>query len=287
MRKFPFKRNVLSNQKILKKKTKNEKKKKHFQHLRWFLVLSILCFSYLGIKRSLNFLSLSKLRPEKNLNPSWTISLPHSYKNFSHKDLESFVEKNQNSSRLKLLTEKLEATFYFSDSTLIQTRQKHLEIHAKEREPLFYILADKSRLVSKKGEVYGLYKTNYKNLPQLSNILDKNRKSFSLSKNKALKLSKTEIERIQEALLILRVSGNSSLGLKTLTYIPYRGFQASFYNNESVVILGRKPFKEKFIKLKEVYNQLKRKGQKAKLIELDYEGKAFIKTGRVGDQVDT
>ena len=287
MRKFPFKRNILKNQKILKRKTKNLKNKQNTQHLRWFLVLCILCFSYLGIKRSLGFFNFSQLRPDKNLSPSWTISLASSQKSFTHKDLELFMEQNQNSPRLKQLTEKLEHNFFFSSSTLIQTRPKHLDLHVNEREALLIVLADKPRFVSKKGEIYGWHEQNDTNLPQLSDILDKNRKNYVFSKNESLKLTETEQEKIQEALLLLKTAEKSFLKIKTLSYIPYRGFQASFHNSESVVILGRKPFKEKFIKLKEIQNQLKRKGQKAQLIELDYEGKAFIKTGRVGDQVDT
>ena len=48
-------------------------------------------------------------------------------------------------------------------------------------------------------------------------------------------------------------------------------------DNEAEVALGRPPFAEKLVKLGELINKLSKKGDVASRIELDYQGKAFIK----------
>jgi hypothetical protein len=85
-----------------------------------------------------------------------------------------------------------------------------------------------------------------------------------------------ERRHLFDALEVWQRSNESGVEIRQINFQKFRGFAVSLADGTEVV-LGLKPFDYKLKKLRGILDGLKRDGVAAARIELDYEGKAFIK----------
>lgn len=172
--------------------------------------------------------------------------------------------------------DKILAKSHYGFVQLLQLDSKKLLVKLRVREPVFSIAADKERLVSSSGLVYGLAKLDHQ-LPKLTGVLTKAKKNNFLKSNNSLKLSQDEATIINEAIELQKKLNENNLNFSELEYKQYRGFFTTIRNLNLQVSFGRSPFQLKVRKLFRVINKLKQNNTVASRIELDYDGKAFIR----------
>lgn len=285
MRNFPFSKDSLIKQKIKRR----PKKQRSWKGLLFFFILcpllAVLCFNFIApLHKRLE----KKIEHSHLIKPSWELTLKsNSQVTDKEKIIRTLPKIIQDAKTTKEVAQKIQKYFSFAKTTILQTAPEKLIIHIEDRVPEFSILADKQRLVSVDQEIYGELSSSYKNLPRLENILQKGRKNYTFSENASLILEEEEKERIREAQMILRLAEQHTLELKEITFVDYRGFKLNFRKDKTEVFLGRKPFEKKFLKLLQIKKQFKNEEGAPQRIELDYDGKAFIKTLKTGDNVDS
>ncbi len=85
-----------------------------------------------------------------------------------------------------------------------------------------------------------------------------------------------ERRHLADALEVWQKSNESMIELRQINFQKFRGYSITLSDGTEVV-LGIKPFDYKLKKLRGILENLKKDGSVAARIELDYEGKAFIK----------
>jgi hypothetical protein len=81
---------------------------------------------------------------------------------------------------------------------------------------------------------------------------------------------------VRDALDVWRLVEENNIPVKQLNFQKFRGYALTLQDDTEIVI-GLKPFAYKLKKLNDILTGLARDGIVASRIELDYEGKAFIK----------
>lgn len=96
--------------------------------------------------------------------------------------------------------------------------------------------------------------------------------------DESLRVITTTDERrhLVDALEVWQKSNESMIELRQINFQRFRGYSISLSDGTEIV-LGLKPFDYKLKKLRGILDNLKKDGVAAARIELDYEGKAFIK----------
>jgi hypothetical protein len=89
-------------------------------------------------------------------------------------------------------------------------------------------------------------------------------------------LTPEQSRHLAEAIEVWQQIATSHVEAKAINFKKFRGFSISTPDDTEIVI-GVKPFDYKLKKLRGILDGLKRDGTLAERIELDYEGKAFIK----------
>lgn len=290
MQNFPFRQTFLKNQKILKRVAKASKRHNKNSGLKLIpLAIIITCLSFSFLSKQINQAQTLKT----NITPNWDIEINSNVENkglTEHKFevLDAITKEGTKLNSLPEITSTIQKQFYFARTSIIKTAPNKLKIYIEERIPALSISADKKRFVATTGDVYGEYHNKKtEKLPHLVGVFEKKRKPYVFSNANALITTEQEQARIQEALTIVKLSKKFLLLPKQLKFIEYRGFSLTLEKQKTEVLLGRKPFEYKFVKLVEIQKQTKKNKQHAWKIELDYEGKAFIKTSKIGNKVDS
>ncbi|MBF0440461.1 MAG: hypothetical protein HQK54_01015 [Oligoflexales bacterium] len=146
------------------------------------------------------------------------------------------------------------------------------------RTPIMLVETDKIRYLTKSGAIYGeAEKPETENLPVLSGIFSQRETPFQFLPDNSLELREDEKTLVSEAIQLLNISRNKGFDLIKIGYIIYRGFSMILEENQTEIIIGRSPFSTSIDRLGHILIKLKEKGSIAARIELDYNGKAFIK----------
>jgi hypothetical protein len=182
----------------------------------------------------------------------------------------------------------------FSTVHFLKTTPNHIVLTLKQRHPLLCVEADKLRFVGTddpEAKTGGAFSSDLpRNIyvygqaedpafckgPLLSGVFPTNRK-YELNDDYSLALRPEEREALQEAIVLLKDTNQFNLTVKSFEFRNFRGFFVLLKDNETEIALGRAPFKAKLEKLVELMDRLSKKGDVASRIELDYQGKAFIK----------
>ena len=85
-----------------------------------------------------------------------------------------------------------------------------------------------------------------------------------------------ERKHLLDALDVWQRSGEAGVDVKQVSFQKFRGYSIAL-SDDTEITIGLKPFDYKLKKLRGILDGLKRDGVVAARIELDYEGKAFIK----------
>lgn len=157
---------------------------------------------------------------------------------------------------------------------LVRTGHDQLYLYIKPRKPYLRIFTGKVRLLSETGQIYGLALPNHENLPMLKGIPIEN---ASWRSDGTLHIAKESEQLINQALELVKLARSFRAEIDAVSYIPYRGFSFTRASDNIEAVVGFSPFDEKLDRLLKLVGSLKKKGSHVERIELDYQGKAFIK----------
>lgn len=156
-------------------------------------------------------------------------------------------------------------------------------ISAGIREPVLLVQAGpKVRYLTGDGTVYG-DATNPTSNPSghtpsilVSGVFDVRGSNLPLDRSAKVLTTPEEQAVLINALNLWRLFTAQNLSVKVMNYQKFRGFDVRMEDG-SEVVLGAAPFEYKIDKLVGIFTKLRKQGIAASRIELDYDGKAFIK----------
>jgi len=162
---------------------------------------------------------------------------------------------------------------------IVKIAPGRVAVYVQRRTPALCIEADRLRLVSITGEVYGqVDKDNQAGCPgpTVTGIFEHMTK-LPMRADSTSALTDEEQALVKEALDLQRAGQTRGYTFAHMDYHKYRGFFVTLKDSDTEIAVGRAPFAGKFEKLQEIFAKLARKNEQAQRIELDYQGKAFIK----------
>lgn len=178
---------------------------------------------------------------------------------------------------LAQLSESIQHLGLFSTVTSFRQTNDSVVIRLARRTPFVLINTDVLRLLTEDGIVYGVAsQEQIASLPKVYGLFAE-RKQFIFASDHSLPLGESETEKIKEAILLYQTTKDQGIPLSTLEFQKFRGFFAVLAEGGTTVTFGRAPFEAKIQRLKTILTQLKAKSILSERIELDYEGKAFVK----------
>ncbi len=159
---------------------------------------------------------------------------------------------------------------------LIQTAPDKLAIATETFKPKLIVELDRPRFVTEDGIIFGSAASNEgSGLPILKGLY-KNA-SFTKSENETLVLSPANQRIVEEALLAIQEGARYNIQYRSLNYDEFRGLSGDLLEPAYRITIGFRPFDAKYLKLEKVIGSLKDRGLTSASIELDYNGKAFVK----------
>ncbi len=264
---------------------------------KWMLIAITLLsgFAYFKIYGPPKFAQLklfTSIKPSK-IDSAWTVVLKEKEAPFlsskwkktlretAEKLLESGSEKE-----LSAIAKKLYALGFLESVQTRLTDRKTLEIFLKTYKPLFVVTADKQRYLSSTGVVFGDARENYfdasgEDIIQISDLFNERNSSWRLFNESSLILDEKEQVLVNQALNLRVVLRDNNIIAEKIIVDRYRGFSLILRDTNTEVILGSKDFSSRVLRLATVTRNLEKKGVQAERIELDYEGKAFIKERKI------
>ena len=162
----------------------------------------------------------------------------------------------------------------YEDVHVIKIRPGLVSIFVKERSPHYCVLMEKDRMryVTRTGDIYS-YAQGGDGLTACAVVLT------GIS---GLKMSGDELRAtLIEGGDLLEVATEFGFKLSTMSFNPYRGFTIWLKDGGTEVAMGRKPFHDKLPKLKDILEKVAGRSEIAVRVELDFHGKAFIKTQKM------
>jgi hypothetical protein len=177
---------------------------------------------------------------------------------------------------LRAIARQVQQNGQFAKVHVLRTAQSSVAVSVSERKPVMAIEADKLRQLTAEGVVYG-EQGDSPALPIIRGVFDNRAEEFALAEDQSLRLTDDERQVIRESIELWGDANRAGFSVKSLEYRRFRGFFVTLTNSDIEVALGRTPFVEKFGRLQEILKRLEKSGGHAARIELDYQGKAFIK----------
>ncbi len=155
---------------------------------------------------------------------------------------------------------------------------EQLIVSLKKRIPVLSVMADRLRFLTRDGVVYGEIHDNQTPLIRLNGVFSgRSDDHFELSETNSLVTSENEKNVLSEAVELNDVVQARGLMVDFIEFQEYRGFVIHLADENIEVAIGRKPFDMRLKRLQTTIDQLKKNGILFSRIELDYDGKAFIK----------
>jgi cell division septal protein FtsQ len=190
--------------------------------------------------------------------------------------------KSGSAEELRKLAKQTEALGMLDKVRVIRPLPNTVLISADLRRPALLVnTGSKNRFLSLDGTVFGDSADNSGNPFGVSptvilNGIFEHRPNPSVDDSLRVMTNSDEQRHLLESIEIWQRSSESMLEVKQIQFQKFRGYSIHLSDGTDVV-LGLKPFDYKLKKLRGILDNLKRDGIAAARIELDYEGKAFIK----------
>jgi len=153
---------------------------------------------------------------------------------------------------------------------------------AELRKPSLLIdVGNKTRFLTADGTIFGdaADSSTQSNHPKpnvrVTGIFDQ-RPNPQLDQSQRVITTSDERRHLEDALEIWGLVRNSGVEIKSISFQKFRGY-ALILDDDTEIVIGLQPFAYKLKKLQNILDGLRRDGIVASRIELDYEGKAFIK----------
>jgi hypothetical protein len=155
-------------------------------------------------------------------------------------------------------------------------------VSLRKRTPVLAIMADRLRFLTKDGVIYGEVHDNQTPLSMLNGVFSSRASdSFEFGEDGALVTTTAEKVALLEAVELNALANQKNLGVAQIDFQEYRGFILHLTIDSIEVAIGRSPFATRLKRLDSTMNQLKKNGILYSRIELDYDGKAFIKEKKI------
>jgi hypothetical protein len=163
----------------------------------------------------------------------------------------------------------------FAKVHFVRTGLDQLTLYYAKRVPVMCYQGEQLHYISTAAEIYGVVEDPQTCPgPVVTGILEERKKS---PKNVVLALSAEEQKNTENALQLSKNLAYYKHEPTKLSFDKYRGFFINIKDLETDIALGNPPFETKLEKLGEVLKKISSKGEVAQRIELDFQGKAFIK----------
>ena len=163
----------------------------------------------------------------------------------------------------------------FAKVHFVRTGLDQLTLYYAKRVPVMCYQGEQLHYISTAAEIYGFVEDPQTCPgPVVTGILEERKKS---PKNVVLALSAEEQKNTENALQLSKNLAYYKHEPTKLSFEKYRGFFINIKDLETDIALGNPPFETKLEKLGEVLKKISSKGEVAQRIELDFQGKAFIK----------
>jgi hypothetical protein len=180
------------------------------------------------------------------------------------------------------LARQIEALGMLDGVKVIRPLADTVLLSAEIRRPaLLASVGSKTRFLTLDGTVYGDSADNSGNLTGahptvlITGVFEQ-RPSAAIDSSQRVVTTSEENRHLLEAIEIWQRATEAGIEVATINFQRFRGFSISLVD-QSEIVIGIKPFDYKLKKLRGILDGLKRDGVVASRIELDYEGKAFIK----------
>lgn len=190
--------------------------------------------------------------------------------------------KTGSPAELRLLARQIEAAGLLESVRVVRPLIDTVILSAEIRRPMLLIeVGGRTRFLAADGSVFGDVNdtTISPNVPKptvrLTGIFDQ-RPNPQLDQSNRVITNSDERRHLRDALEIWRLVGENKIPAKSLNFQKFRGYALTL-EDETEIVIGLKPFAYKLKKLNDILAGLARDGILAARIELDYEGKAFIK----------
>jgi len=190
--------------------------------------------------------------------------------------------KTGSPSELRLLAKNVESLGNLESVRVVRPVVDTVVLTAEIRQPALLIdVGGKTRFLANDASVFGdvaeasPHSPGGRPIVKVMGIFDQRPNPVVDSSTRVITTS-DERRHIQEALEIWRLVAENNISIKSINFQKFRGY-ALFLSDETEIIIGLKPFDYKLKKLRSILDGLSRDGILASRIELDYEGKAFIK----------
>lgn len=191
---------------------------------------------------------------------------------------------NGEPSDLRMVAEEIQKAGSFASVHIVRTGSQQAVIRIEPRVPLLCLSADKLYYVTADGDAYlPGHRAKIETCPGpiIRGIFDEDESVPSMADDLALHLTVEAKARLKHAADLLNAARQLGLDPAAFDFEPYRGYVLTMAAPEGeaglVVAIGRAPFADRLVKLKDLLDKLAAKHEQAARIELDYQGKAFIK----------
>ncbi len=276
---------------LKRQKPKRARKRPLGERLRIYATVAGVCLALAGVSYGVYHLKTQGVfvadRPDQI---DWKVSIKtaedHALSTQAVEDVTATIRKLAGDGSKKSLGRAAEAVQKldsYAQVSLLKLAPDELAVHVRRRTPVLCVHADQVRFVAEGGVVYGTpdpAKADACPGPVLSGVFDDLRK-FTVRNDFTVALEADERVILKEAIDLLRLSREKKLVFAAMGYRRFRGFFVTLADSNAEVAIGRGPFTGKLDKLTGILTKLEGKGLVAERIELDYQGKAFIKSRKM------
>jgi len=230
----------------------------------------------------------------KKKNPDWNVSIRFiNSKNGEEaalmkeiRELAALNLKSGSSSDLKRTASQIIKLGAFAQVNAVRTSQSAVMISLRLREPFLVVdTGDKRRFLTVDGDVYEDQKKSADNWkperPVIHGIFSHNGAPLVWNEQNLLVINQEQKRATKEAVALYQALVDQKVDVVGIQHLRFRGFVITLRDANTEVTVGYGPFKEKLVKLKEIIAHLQKTGSKAARIELDFQGKAFIKERKI------
>ncbi len=196
------------------------------------------------------------------------------------------ILKNGSAGELRWLAHQVESTGLLDGVKVIRPVMNTILVQANLRKAALLVeVGNKVRFLTADGTVFGdaSQPGNYSGASSPSALVSgifETRGNLHIDPSMRLSLLNDERLHVLDAIDIWQKSLAAGIDIRSIRYLRFRGF-AIILADDSEIVLGLRPFEYKIRKLRSILDGLKRDGTVASRIELDYDGKAFIKEKRL------
>jgi len=198
--------------------------------------------------------------------------------------LEEFVSQQLTNTKqvdFQTLAQQIQAKFTFDQVSIVQTGGSSLAIEYRPRHPIMRVKADEIRLVSAAGQIYGVARhPTDDGLPLIEGLNFGSNDHLKWSDAKTLVLDAKTETALKEILTLHNDAKAAGFNFDLYSYAPFRGITTHEVQKNIEIVVGRPPYAQRLESLKKILSNLEQRGSQAQRIELDYQGKAFIKEKR-------